>query len=1360
MALNYNTGSFVEIAEDLKNQINSNKLERSQIDNYLRSKYDVTADEYYDAADEAIEAEEKYFEMKEEYADSPFSLFGVLEVSPTFVPAHLRDKEVSALRSFIDDPFRSIASGIGNFASEAVELGEMVLPEKITKPIGEVADKIDDSLSDSKVYRALQTTFDPEVNLGEEIVGELAGIFTVGGALTKGIVKAAPALAKRELKTLGGAIPTVAGFTAADIIVTDKNENLANMILEVFPGGEGIVYDLLDKIAINPDDADSVKLFKKAIEGTALGGITEVGIIAAAPLIRKVMAKRKAVREDGVLQPPKDDTNKITDTEVVERPDGTYQQRVRFKQPIKLLTPKYARESKNPLKRWFTSRQGLDEQSFLAAERLDESLRSASSEAEEYGKDFLRVLEKEFGKKLNQIDKEDIELVNDALGRIDPIDETAPQEVLKILKKKKKPTKDEKKIVEAYQRKVLNEARKRQTSAVTQLPVNVANEITKIRTVIDDYSENIIDRGLTGGKEITAAVDNKIGLYVTTDYEVFTNPQWVKRIQNAHKGKVDDVEALKIIDGIRGYHIKRNPKESERGIDELVQKTVDAYSKGEEAFINSLFPKVQSGGHVLGKIMTGQKYIPSDIRKLLRQVENPTSRAMATIEKQGKLIAEHQFLTDMRDIALSDYGSKLFRTGSKFKPRGTKTVRPDEETGVATEVGEQTFTGELSDIANNYIKTLGPDANPLTGIMTTKSYKDKLNKGLDIQTPEGKAFNAVFKTTNAMNAWFSGAQTVLSESTHALNVGGNMVMTLANGNYMPLTGGLKEMLTYNPTMNRLVNKVGGKLKIDPKEYADLQKKGLVNSGVNQEFFYRSLDDADFDKLLYNKNKLVRGGAKLIDGIAKVYRAEDDIFKVYNYYKELDRYTKVFSKQLANKSMTKADIEEYAARIVKDTLPTYSRVPRFLKATRQTGVIGAFPSFTAESLRVFKNNFLIGGQDFLRGIKDKNTALMAAGANRMASATTVGVLGTGYLISNNEANGISEDDMGATEVVVPPYDKNSTRRFNTPIFLNPKTGSVEVNFINVSRTNPQDAPLKLMKAIYQYATSGQPLDENLIQDTLSKVGKVIEPLVRESLAAEFILDALRGRDKYGNEQDFMDTLNKALIEKAAPKTIIDIWKDTRKFNSKTGVNKTGWPARFEDSVKKYYGIIQQTINYDKSIQMVVSNNVREIKNIESSLRKKIGELREGVVDYSDPNEINKIIETVDDHMRKSYIAQKKLAQDLHAFKKMRYYVKGKGKDSIKIDNQSFVSKKMNDIKILDMLTSNNLFKEPKYVEDVLLRNSTQKGGIGYFTPYLLGTGTSQIFEVKDKIPSEIVRLVENRLNQWNRESLPLLIEGKE
>ena len=90
MALNYNTESFVNIAEDLKNQVNTNNLPKNQIDNYLRSKYDVTADEYYSAVDEALEAEEKYFEMKEEFEDSLLSFLGI---SSGLIPAHLRDRD-------------------------------------------------------------------------------------------------------------------------------------------------------------------------------------------------------------------------------------------------------------------------------------------------------------------------------------------------------------------------------------------------------------------------------------------------------------------------------------------------------------------------------------------------------------------------------------------------------------------------------------------------------------------------------------------------------------------------------------------------------------------------------------------------------------------------------------------------------------------------------------------------------------------------------------------------------------------------------------------------------------------------------------------------------------------------------------------------------------------------------------------------------------------------------------------------------------------------------------------------------------------------------------------------------------------
>jgi hypothetical protein len=97
----------------------------------------------------------------------------------------------------------------------------------------------------------------------EEVTGELGALFGGGLKIASVIGKAAPALKARKLTTLGGAIPTVAGFTASDIIVTDKNQNLANVLIDAFPSTEGA----LETLAINPDDADSIKLLKKAGEG-------------------------------------------------------------------------------------------------------------------------------------------------------------------------------------------------------------------------------------------------------------------------------------------------------------------------------------------------------------------------------------------------------------------------------------------------------------------------------------------------------------------------------------------------------------------------------------------------------------------------------------------------------------------------------------------------------------------------------------------------------------------------------------------------------------------------------------------------------------------------------------------------------------------------------------------------------------------------------------------------------------------------------------------------------------------------------------------------------------------------------------
>ena len=1375
MALSYNTETFVNINKDLKNLIDSGKLLPENANEYLNQKYNVTGEEFNNALEQASKAEKEYFKMKEEFESSPISFIGI---GSSFIPAHLREQEESTFQSILNFPSKAVQAGVRSIKGLA-DIGEMVLPESVTKPVAEVAGNVDDALSGFKPYEALKTTFDPATTKAEEVVGELGALFGGGLGIASKIGKAAPVLKT----TVGGAIPNIAGFTAAEIIVTDKNQNLANILIDAFPNTKGA----LETLAINPDDADSIKLLKKAGEGLGFGVFTEGAIRAIGAGYRALKGKNKAIVEDDVLTPPKDDSGKLIDTEVVQKADGSYQQKATIKQPIKIIGGgKYAKDS-GFLSRWFTSRQGLDEQSFKAMEKLEDGLRAETKYAEQEGKQFIDVLEREYGTSLDKIAKEDLELVNDALGRIPALGEDASDEVLKILKKKpskrtkkpkppkegakprKKPKKPRKisdeEVLDNYTAQVLAAARQRQDDALTKLPTNVADEVTRLRAIVDKNSEEITARGLGGNKGTTAAIDNKVGLYLTTDYEIFTNPQWLKRIKKANAERnIDDSEAFQIVQGVKDHVKNTNKKLSEAGVDEQVNRIINRFESGEEDFFKALSGEGENvGEHYLGKIITGRKYIPSDIRKLMKEVDNPITRVSSTIDKQGRLIAEHQFLRDVREIALSDYGSKLFRTGSKFKG----------DAGIPMKAGKevQTFEGELEDIANNYIRTLGPNANPLAGIFTTKSFKKKLAEGLDVNSPTNK----FLKGLHGMQAWASGAQTVLSESTHLVNISGNVVMSAANGNLLPWRGGIKEMLTYSPDLNRLINKTGAKIKINPLEYKKLQEKGLVNSGVNQEFFARSLNDADFDKLLNSSNKAIKYPSKLVDGLAKIYRAEDDIFKVFNYYQELAKYRKAFP------NMSKPQLEDYAADVVKNILPIYSRVPRFLKASRSVPIVGAFPSFLVESFRVGKNTAMMGARDFLNGVRTGNRKLAQIGLERMAGTIAVGTVGSGYLISGNEKNGITEDDNKVIDITSPMYDRNSVRSFNKPMMYNPKTGHIETNFYNVSRNNPYDAMLKFGKAIFQYGASGKLTDPNQIEDTVQKIGQVFDPLITESLAIEPILNLLtgtkRGRAIYPESsgsileamQDKFKVAGDELIPRFVPKTIIDIMNYQNAVDSKTqktkdakgfpdltqgerdyfGVaTKSGYPARVADRIKRFYGLTKQTYDFNKSLQSTVNREASAIKSIDTEMKSMLRKLGDRKEDLSKQETVDNIMSEVDSYVRKSLNAQRKLSGILNEAKKLTFF-NNRIRDP---KTNKMIRQRIDDRKLKAILSEKGYLNKQELVDTTLVYRNQERGR---FVPPLLSGGVIQKFEGMNKIPRELILMIQNRLIDYSTQSVPLI-----
>ena len=1363
MALSYNTESYVNIAKDLKNLVSSGKLSKDQIDPYLQQKYNVSANEYYDATDQALEAEKKYFEMKKEFEDSSLSFLGM---GSSYIPAHLREQEESTFQSILNFPARAIQSGVRSIGTGVADLGEMVLPEAVTKPIAEVAGDVDDALSGNKVYEAVKTTFDPATTKAEEVVGDVGSLFAGGFGIANKIGKAAPVLKT----TLGGAIPTVAGFTAADIIVTDKNQNLANVLIDAFPDTK----EALETLAINPDDADSIKLLKKAGEGVGIGGLTEIGIKAIAFGYKALKGKNKAIVEDDILTPPKDDSGKLVDTKVVQKSDGSYQQKATIRQPIKMLVDtikrkvdvrpgsgvKEAKES-GFLKRWLTSRQGLDEKSFKAMEKLDNTLKAEIQAAENQGKEFLSIIEKEYGTSIDKIPKEQIELINDALGRVPALGEDAPLEIIKILKKplskrtkkpkppkkgakppkkpKKPPKISDEEVLDNYTEQVLAASRQRKGDALARLPEKVAKETERLRLIVDNNSKEILERGLGGGKKTSAAIDNNKGLYLTTDYEIFTNPQWLKRVKDTAAGKnLDDVEALEIIQGVRNHVQKNNKKKlTEADVDEQVDRIIARFEKGEEDFFKVLSGETETvGQHYLGKIITGRKYIPSDIRKLMKEVENPTSRVANTIDKQGRLIAEHQFLREIRDIATSKYGSNLFRTGSRFRDIEPYNAALPKEAG-----DNVTFSGDLEDLANNYIRTLGARANPLLGVFTTKAFKKKLAATLDVKAPAHWSLKAL----HGLQAWASGAQTVLSEATHLVNISGNVIMSIANANIMPWRGGLKEMLSYSPGLRRLLNKSGTKFKINIDEYKDLQKRGLVNSGVNQEFFIRSLDDSGFDKLLNAKNKLKRYPAKLVDGLAKVYRAEDDMFKVFNYYQELDKARRAFP------NMLEEQLKELATDTVKNILPIYSRVPRALKGSRVIPVVGAFPSFLVESFRVGKNTAMLGAREFLTGMFTRNSGLMKNGAERMAGTLAVGTIGSGYLISGNENNGITEVDNEVVDTLSAIYDKNSVRSYNKPFMINPKTGHIETNFYNVSRNNPYDAMLKFGKAIYQYADSGKMTDRNQIEETVQKIGQVFDPLITESLAIEPILNLLSGTKKgrrlyptKPNASDIIEAMGKELGPRFVPKTITDIIKYQEAVDSKTGVSKSGFPNRVEDRIKRFYGLTQQTFDFNKSLQSNVNREASVIQSIDGEMKSMLKELQAGTIDFSKQENVNELMSKIDGFVEKSFNAQRKLAKVLNTAKKLTYYKKGK--------DGKLVPQKINDKLLRSILSEKGFLNEKELTRTALVYNNQERGR---FKPPLLGEKNAFKFEGMNKIPRKLILMIEGRLNEYAKDATPLI-----
>jgi hypothetical protein len=1334
MPLNYNTNTFVDAKQSLINALQdpNSGVNESNVNQYLKS-INIDPVEFDRELKEENQHTIKFNELLKVGRDGDPATGGLSRAEAYhFAPGYLKNKYAT----FTDTTGDTII-GFGRSAVEgAVQLGDMLIPEtaqdfikygakKIDKLIsdtpyvGEAYEKIQDVVVDP-IYKRVQEVVDPVTSETQELIGDIGSLLTGTRALTKTITNVAP--------KIPGFAKRIAAFTGAEVLLGDKEYNMAQQLVEMAPE----TFEPLKVLAIKPDDPDSIKIIKKAVDATLGGGAFESvfggikGINFVAKSLLSSTKKNKFIKETKGKPPA---NPKVSSTEIVDEGDDIVFKSI-VNQPVKILSDPNVGKRGNFINRWITSRQGMDKWTYRVYENKEANLKAATDLASTYSREFERAVKKVFKTKYDNLPPETIALIRQALGSRLPMEKNATAEILKILEKSgSKRTKKEIDILTKHLDNNIQLAKNNQTKAFNMLPKDIKQPILKLRTAADDVSREIETLGL--GNKINATIDKNIGIYLTEDFEAFVNPTYVNKVSKILAGKGDKSgEAFEIVNAARVALQKAMPKASKAEIDGQLKNYIDKLKTSDIDFLDATkLGGSNAGSSSSGNILKNKKLINDAYKILLNPIKDPLRQWNESMKKMSDIVVEHNFLSNIKKIAQDEYGAKLYKISKK--PTTTKT---------------EDFSSELENLARGYISQLGPKVNPLANVFTSPEYKKVLQRGIDLPNVSD---NKILGTWYGISGYASAAKTSLSSGTHIRNMESNLMVLSANGNL-----GLGFFKEAPSAVLKLTKNSPAAI----AEIQDLASRGVLKSGVRAQQIIKSMNDAfknsqGWMKKAYDKSMGVAGD---------VYSAEDDVFKIIGFHRELARYKKAYP------NMNENELRTFVAEIVKDTMPTYNFIPRSVKYLRRLP-IGTFPAFTSEIIRNTYNISRRGALDVWYSLplygRKGNAGLLRAGAGRLAGLTATGVATQQYLQFKAQRYNISATDQEILEDSSASWGQNEIREYTDFIEVNPKTGDIEVKYRNLSYSIPQAPIIQVVDKLIPWMMSsaeGYKDDYEFEKDldkVLGSILKTAEPMINESLLVKPLLDLIvrNGKTRQGksiwNETDdnltkakkSMFHIGKALAPGDVTKgiTFAEAIKSDR-LNEAGGITKSRFPKRLDDEIKSLTGFKNTTMNLNKNFSIKVGKDISEIKNANKSID---SILRQGNIDWNNPQEKNKVMKDIERIIQVSYSKQVKLAKYLNNFKKLQYF-EGTGKNRTKV--------KMSVIKMLEILKGKGL----RNVDDfyyTLLEEPEGGNRIGSFVPPAISS-SALVLQNEYNVPNNISLEIQSMLQQLN--GLPLIIKESE
>jgi hypothetical protein len=734
-------------------------------------------------------------------------------------------------------------------------------------------------------------------------------------------------------------------------------------------------------------------------------------------------------------------------------------------------------------------------------------------------------------------------------------------------------------------------------AAPETLPENVAGVVVQMRRQIDNLSDALIESGVFseelpieknkfGGYDVVGPspaqrVRENRGAYITRTYERDYNPKFSGRtLQKRDAAKYAQAESM-----LREELKASRPNITEQEIKAELE-LISQYSK------EKLSPsqKVTGLGKDLGVTKQRQE-IPWYRKYLMGETTEPVANYVISASRMIELLQTQRMLNSIRSDGLGKY---LFE-----KPTGKATE------AIAAE-GSQTLA-------------------PLNGLYADPKLVSALK---DVDSVAN--LNLPAKMYALANSFVKMGKTVLSVQAQFRNPVANIAIEIANGNpfFIPTPSNIGAI---TKSVKAIWADWGVPAAQKP-EYKQYLKKA-ISLGIYDNTAFNELRDVIRDAQGFSGDgmefatKILENGLKKfamapIRGAIDTYKANDNFFKLIGWEHEI--------KQLMDGTgITREQAEPLAAELVKNTRPTYSRVPPLIKKFRQQPFFGNFISWPSEIVRTMFNMAKVSYDQI------RTPGMEYYGYKRalLGIATITGVSYASGKLGQLIA-GVTKEKIDAIRRFVAPYQKNAELM---PISKNNK----EMSYIDISYTSPWE----IFYQPYRAAMSGENFEESLLGATQEFFESYASPGILTAAAASTVFGQTPSGKKIRNPEDppgdqFLDTLS-YFIRQIEPATASQIRRNYYGFTGQTDPLLSGYGRVYNASEEALalLGIRPSSINYAKALEGKSSRFNTRMSDVTRIFTEQYGS-----VGSKPPSEIKNAYSTMDRQRKKLFNEANK---DYHA-----------------------------------------------------------------------------------------------------------------